>query len=164
MVDKRPHCSAQASVAPTSVMNFASAFGRALIGLLADRIGVSNAFFVSLMISALAQLVLWNLAEVYVMTMVFSAVVGASSGNFVSLLAPVIAEMFGTQKLATLSGLLILFNLVGNFSGPPLACAILSATGSWHATISFSGGVRILGAAFFLYAQLKKEPRILAVY
>lgn len=64
-------------------MNFSSAFGRVVIGLVADRIGVSNAFLGSLVISALAQLILWNLAEGYVMTMVFSAVVGASSGNFV---------------------------------------------------------------------------------
>ncbi|KAG8981353.1 hypothetical protein FRB94_011219 [Tulasnella sp. JGI-2019a] len=161
-LEKCPNISPQLSVAPTSVMNFSSAFGRILIGLVADRIGVSNAFFASLMISALAQLVLWNLAEGYAMIMVFSVIVGASSGNFISLLAPMIAEIFGTQKLATLSGLLIFFNLPGNFSGGPLASAIFSATGSWHATISISGGVQIAAAACFLYARLIRKSKIVS--
>ncbi|KAG9000239.1 hypothetical protein FRB93_012779 [Tulasnella sp. JGI-2019a] len=160
-VEKCPNISSQLSVAPTSVMNFASAFGRALMGLLADRIGVSNAFFISLVISALGQLILWNLAKGYAMIMIFSVVVGASSGNFVSLLAPVVAELFGTKKLATLSGLLILFNLPGNFSGPPVASAVLSATGSWHAAISFSGGVQIIAAICFIFALIKRDRSVI---
>ncbi|KAG8992290.1 hypothetical protein FRB93_002396 [Tulasnella sp. JGI-2019a] len=162
-VDKCLNISPQLSVAPTSVMNFSSAIGRALIGLIADRIGVSNVFFASLTIAALSQLVLWNLAEGYAMIVVFSVIVGASSGNFISLLAPMIAEIYGTQKLATLSGLLIFFNLPGNFSAAPLASAILSATGSWHAAISFSGGAQIISAACFLYARLKCKPRTPAI-
>ncbi|KAG8992291.1 hypothetical protein FRB94_011223 [Tulasnella sp. JGI-2019a] len=158
-MEKCPNISSQLSVAPASVMNFSSGFGRILVGFLADRVGLSNAFFASLTVAVIAQLVLWNLAEGYTMIMVFSVVVGASSGNFLSLLAPMIAEIYGTQKLATLSGLLSFFNLPGSFSGAPLATAILSASGSWHAAISFSGGAQIISAGCFLYARLKRRPR-----
>ncbi|KAG8922166.1 hypothetical protein FRC01_014383, partial [Tulasnella sp. 417] len=152
--EKIPNISAQMSVAPTAVMNFSSAIGRTVVGLTADRIGVTNAFIGSIFISATAQLVLWNLAESYAVIMVFSVVVGAFGGCFISLLAPVTGQLFGTSKLATLTGLLILFNLPGNLAGAPLAGAILSATGrNWHAAASYSGSVQIVGLCVFLYGQ-----------
>ncbi|KAG9043339.1 hypothetical protein FS837_009735 [Tulasnella sp. UAMH 9824] len=143
------------SVAPTAVMNFSSAIGRTVVGLTADRIGVTNAFIASIFLSASAQLVLWNLANSYAVIMVFSVIVGAFGGCFISLLAPVTAQLFGTSKLATLTGLLIMFNLPGNLAGAPLAGAILSATGrNWHAAVSYSGAVQLAGVCVFLYAQL----------
>lgn len=81
--DKVPHISAQMSVAPTAVMNFSSAIGRTVVGLTADRIGVTNAFIGSIFISATGQLVLWNLAENYAVIMVTSVVVGAFGGCFI---------------------------------------------------------------------------------
>ncbi|KAG9000655.1 hypothetical protein FRB94_005308 [Tulasnella sp. JGI-2019a] len=163
-LEKVPGISPQLSVAPTAVMNFSSALVRIIIGLCADRVGYANAFFCAIMISATSQLVLWNLAESYAAIMVLSVLVGGFGGCYTSLLAPVIARTFGTQKLATLSGLLILFNLPGNLAGPPLAGAILSATGNWHAAITYSGGVQVVGALCFLYSRLKREPRIFAIY
>ncbi|KAG8842704.1 hypothetical protein FRB96_004822 [Tulasnella sp. 330] len=153
-LDKVPNISTQLSVAPVAVMNFSSAIGRIAVGLVADRIGVANATFGAIMVSSLAQLVLWNLAEGYAMIMILSVLVGCFGGCFISLLAPVIARIFGTRKLATLSGLLVLFNLPGNFGGPPLAGAILSATGNWHAAITYAGGVQMVGGLCFLYAFL----------
>ncbi|KIO32686.1 hypothetical protein M407DRAFT_66305 [Tulasnella calospora MUT 4182] len=111
--EKISHISAQMSVAPTAVMNFSSAIGRTAVGLTADRIGVTNAFIGSIFLSAVAQLVLWNLAESYAVIMAFSVVEGAFGGCFISLLAPVTAQLFGTSKLATLTGLLVMFNLPG---------------------------------------------------
>ncbi|KAG8905735.1 hypothetical protein FRB99_008372 [Tulasnella sp. 403] len=109
--DKVSTASPQLTAAPTAVMNFSSAIGRTVVGLTADRIGVTNAFIGSIVISSLSQLILWNLAEGYVLIMISSVLVGAFGGCFISLLAPVTAQLFGTEKLATLSGLLILFNL-----------------------------------------------------
>ncbi|KAG8951096.1 hypothetical protein FRC04_006755 [Tulasnella sp. 424] len=163
--DKVPHISAQMSVAPTAVMNFSSAIGRTVVGLTADRIGVTNAFIGSILISATGQLVLWNLAESYAVIMVTSVVVGAFGGCFISLLAPVTAQLFGTSKLATLTGLLVMFNLPGNLAGAPLAGAILSATNrNWHAAISYSGAVQLAGVCVFLYARIKRQPKIFTVF
>ncbi|KAG8910240.1 hypothetical protein FRC00_008588, partial [Tulasnella sp. 408] len=81
--DKIPNTSAQMSVAPTAVMNFSSAIGRTVVGLTADRIGVTNAFIGSIILSAVAQLVIWNLAETYAVIMVFSVVEGAFGGCFI---------------------------------------------------------------------------------
>lgn len=59
------------------------AIGRTAVGLTADRIGVTNAFIGSIVISALAQLILWNLAETYVAIMAFSVLVGLFGGCFI---------------------------------------------------------------------------------
>lgn len=64
-------------------MNFSSAIGRITVGLFADRIGVANATFGAILISALAQLVLWNLAEGYPMIMILSVIVGCFGGCFI---------------------------------------------------------------------------------
>ncbi|KAG9018286.1 hypothetical protein FRB90_011616 [Tulasnella sp. 427] len=163
--EKIPHISPQLSVAPTAVMNFSSAIGRTLVGLTADRIGVTNAFIGSIIISASAQLVLWNLAESFAVIMIFSVIVGAFGGCFISLLAPVTAQLFGTSRLATLTGLLVLFNMPGNLAGAPLAGAILSATNrNWHAAASYSGSVQIVGVSLFLYARLKRQPKIFTAF
>ncbi|KAG8974310.1 hypothetical protein FRC05_007616 [Tulasnella sp. 425] len=146
--DKIPNISAQRSVAPTAVMNFSSAIGRTVVGLTADRIGVTNAFIGSIFLSAIAQLVVWNLAESYAAIMASLKL----TLRLQSLLAPVTAQLFGTSKLATLTGLFMMFNLPGHLAGPPLAGAILSATNrNWHAAVSYAGAVQVVGVCAFLY-------------
>jgi len=108
-----PNVSSQLSVAPVAVLNFAMAFGRTIIGLTGDRIGVTNAFIGSCVISGLSQMLVWNFATSYTPIIVFAVLQGAFGGCFISLVAPVSAQLFGTEKLATLSGLLILFNSPG---------------------------------------------------
>ncbi|KAG8951099.1 hypothetical protein FRC04_006758 [Tulasnella sp. 424] len=150
--DKIPNISAQKSVAPTAVMNFSSAIGRTVVGLTGDRIGVTNAFIGSIFLSAIAQLVVWNLAESYAAIMVFSVF-------------EVTAQLFGTSKLATLTGLFMMFNLPGHLAGAPLAGAILSATNrNWHAAVSYSGAVQVVGVCVFLYARVRRQPKIFTVF
>jgi len=86
------------------------AVGRTVIGLFGDRIGVVNAFIVSALLSGLSQLLVWNFASSFTAIIIFAVIQGAFGGCFVSLIAPVSAQLFGIEKLATLSGLLILFN------------------------------------------------------
>lgn len=68
--------SAQYTVLPSSIMNFSSALGRSLVGLVADCIGPANAFILAVLISALSQLLIWNFAYNYVAIMVFSVLFG----------------------------------------------------------------------------------------
>jgi len=152
-------------------------FGRILVGLMGDKIGVTNSFILSSLISGLAQLFLWNFANSFTAITIFAVAQGAFGGCFISLVAPVSAQLYGTDKLATLSGLLILFNgpgtfefhgstwpmsypnygfiipnRLGNLAGAPLYGTLLDATNrNWHAGITLSGGCQLLGAATILY-------------
>jgi hypothetical protein len=76
-VSRIPTLSPQYTVLPSSIMNFSSALGRSLVGLVADSIGPANAFIMAVLISALSQLFIWNFAYNYVTIMVFSVIFGA---------------------------------------------------------------------------------------
>ncbi|KAG8935593.1 hypothetical protein FRC02_007521 [Tulasnella sp. 418] len=164
-MEKVPMISPQLSVAPLSVLNFSSALGRVVVGFVADKAGYTNAFMASVFMNTAAQLLIWNLAESYATILIFAVIVGSIGGCFLSLLAPVGAQLFGPEKLAALSGLLILFNLPGNLAGSPIAGAILSASNrNWHAAICYNGAIQALGVLSFLYARFKKQPKLFAVY
>jgi hypothetical protein len=71
--EKIPYLSSRLANLPIPIMSFASAIGRMVVGLVADRVGFMNAFIVVISISAFSQLVLWNVAaESYAGIMVFS--------------------------------------------------------------------------------------------
>ncbi|KAG8787540.1 hypothetical protein FRC12_015463 [Ceratobasidium sp. 428] len=112
-ISKLRHSPRLASL-PISIMNFASAIGRTTVGLTADRIGYLNAFILMVSISAFSQAVLWNFAaDTYAGVMAFSVMFGLSGPCYVSLITPVAVTLYGTQNLATLTGLLTLASLPG---------------------------------------------------
>lgn len=47
------------------LLNFGAASGRASVGFVADRIGPVNALLISVTISGLAQLLIWNFVNTY---------------------------------------------------------------------------------------------------
>ncbi|KZT55897.1 MFS general substrate transporter [Calocera cornea HHB12733] len=150
---------------PAAVMNFSAALGRSTIGLLADRIGVLNAFIGSVFIAGCVQLLLWNFAHSFGVIIVFSIACGFFGAAFISLVSVLGAKLFGVRNLAALSGILMLFNMPGQAGGSPLVGAILAASGNnWHAPICFSGLCCVVGAFIMVPARLAKEKRIFAVY
>jgi MFS family permease len=111
--DMHPSISPQLATLPVALMNFSAAAGRTMIGYTADRIGPTNSLILAVTCSGLSQLLFWNFATGYGAIVTFVIIYGFFGGCFISLLTPVAARMFGTAKLATLSGLLILFNAPG---------------------------------------------------
>ena len=108
--------------------------------------------------------------------MAFGIMYGFVCGCFLSLSPAVAAQLYGSGRLAGLSGLLLLFNLpgmcldliptcailttsvyhlsahTGNSAGAPLGGAILSATGgNWVAVSVYSGTLQIVGGLVLLY-------------
>ncbi|EUC60313.1 MFS transporter [Rhizoctonia solani AG-3 Rhs1AP] len=159
-----PSTSPQLASLPISVMNFSSAVGRTTVGLVADQIGFVNAFILTATISAFSQAILWNLTtHTYAGAIVFSVIFGLTGPCYVSLTTPIAASLYGTQSLATLTGLLNISGLPGALSGPPIGGYILKASGrNWHLLACYSGVVQFAGVICVLYARFKREPRILA--
>lgn len=105
--------------------------------------------------------------------MAFGIMYGLVCGCFISLSPAVAAQLYGSGRLAGLSGLLLLFNLpggsslaafcanrvqtgrralLGNSAGAPLSGALLNATGrNWLAVSLYSGSLQIVGACVLLY-------------
>ncbi|EJT97285.1 MFS general substrate transporter [Dacryopinax primogenitus] len=177
---KLPHLSPTSLSIPLAINNFFSALGRTLVGRLADRIGVINAFVISVTLSGLSQLLIWRWVESYAGIMGFAIVFGFFGGCFISLATPLAASLFGVHNLATLSGMLLVFNLPGNTAGAPIFGAILRAgaggtsTGdggaggagageNWNGAIVFSGMIQLVGVLCICYARIRKAPRVFAI-
>ncbi|KAI0772349.1 major facilitator superfamily domain-containing protein [Trametes elegans] len=164
-VEKVPDASALLAAMPVVVLNLSAAVGRTLVGFVADRFGPVNSLFLSVVLSGLSQLLVWMFVTSYAGIMVFATLYGLVCGCFLSLMSAVLARVYGADRLAGLSGLLLLFNAPGYAGGAPIAGAILGATGNnWRVVAGYGGSVQILGALALLYARLASEPRVFAVY
>ncbi|KAH9922209.1 major facilitator superfamily domain-containing protein [Fomitopsis serialis] len=165
VIDVMPGTSDFFSVLPLMLLNFGAAAGRTSVGFIADRIGPVNAMLISVGISGLAQLLIWNFVRSYSGIIAFGIIYGFFCGCFISLTPAVCAQLYGSDRLAGLSGITLFFNLPGNAAGAPLGGAILSGTGgNWHAVACYSGGMQVLGVLLMLYARFKKERKLFAVY
>ncbi|KAI8990391.1 major facilitator superfamily domain-containing protein [Trametes punicea] len=163
--DKLPNISDLLAVLPVTMLNFSAAAGRTVIGFLADRVGPVNALWTVIMLSGLTQLLVWTFVSNYAGIMAFGIMYGFVCGCFLSLAPAVAAQLWGAGRLAGLSGLMLLFNLPGNAAGAPIGGAILNATGNnWTAVSCYSGGLQVLGATMLLYARLRRQPKVFAVY
>lgn len=94
-------------------MNYSAAIGRILVGFGADYMGPVNTLMLSILISGLAQVFIWDFASGLPSIIVFAVLYGFWGGVVISLLPPAAAQLFGHKQLANLSGLLILSNLPG---------------------------------------------------
>ncbi|PCH43185.1 MFS general substrate transporter [Wolfiporia cocos MD-104 SS10] len=164
-LDKLPHLSDFLSTLPLTLLNLSAATGRTSVGFIADRIGPVNALWISITMSGLTQLLLWNFVHTYAGIIAFGIIYGFFCGCFISLSPAVAAQLYGADRLAGLSGLLLMFNLPGNAAGAPIGGAILQRSGgNWQAMACYSGAMQIAGAILLLYARFKKQPKLIAKY
>ncbi|KAG0210340.1 hypothetical protein BGX28_009392 [Mortierella sp. GBA30] len=156
-----------------SFLNGASFFGRFIGGIFGDRFGLVNLLLVCVTASALTTLVVWMFATTLPVLLVYVILYGLMGGGFISLLAPVLAEQFGTASLTILVGVTFGVNGLGSLTGTPIAAAILSTisgpavndehgipqvvnNGSgYKGAIGFIGGSMALAALVFFYLKCK---------
>ncbi|KAF8927103.1 hypothetical protein BGZ58_010631 [Dissophora ornata] len=143
-----------------SFLNGASFIGRFAGGVFGDRFGLINLMLFCATASALTTLVVWMLASSSLaVLLVYVILYGVLGGGFISLLAPVLAEQFGTNSLTILVGVTFGVNGLGSLTGTPIATAILSSLGgngnAYKGAIGFIGGVMALGAVVIFYLKCK---------
>jgi len=148
------------SALSVTMLDVSSGIGRCSTGFVADKIGVANALFVVVLLSGLLQLLVWNFVYTYPGIMAMSILYGFVGVCFWSLATPVAAHFYGTDNLATLTGLIFMFAAPGEITGPTIGGAIYAATSSWHYVIAFSGSIQILGALCLLYARFRRQPKL----
>ncbi|KAF9912762.1 hypothetical protein BX616_010234 [Lobosporangium transversale] len=156
-----------------SFLNGASFFGRFAGGIFGDRFGLVNLTLFCVATSALTTLLIWMFATTLPVLLVYVILYGLMGGGFISLLAPVLAEQFGTGSLTILVGVTFGVNGFGSLTGTPIAAAILASLGggessgddgtaqgpvnlhAYKGTIGFIGGIMALGAVVFVYLKCK---------
>jgi MFS family permease len=140
------------------VLNGCTALGRVMLGYGADKVGHLPMLIASLFVAGCACLVLWTLATSFVWLLVFSIVFGLGISG-VTVASVICADLFGTDKLATVTGLQSMSYGITTLVGTPLATVMISATDSYLGAILFAGGMLVLGgvaAGGVLYLSKKQ--------
>jgi len=140
-----------------SVIGASSMIGRLAIGGFSDRIGGKQGFvlcFLPLIASLIAMLAIdsaWPLFAVV-------ALYGFAHGGLFTIVAPTIAEFFGTRGHGAIFGAIVFFGTIGGALGPILAGRIFDATGSYNPAFVTLAGMAALGLALVL--SLPKPDRM----
>ena len=138
-----------------TVIGGASIVGRLTVGTFVDRIGGRNAYVLSLV-----PLVTGLLALLAVGThgLLFAAVAvyGFAHGGLFTVVAPTVAEYFGTRTHGAIFGGIVFFGTLGAAVGPAMAGWIFDVTGSYDYAFT---GLAVMGAlGLALVVSLPSRP------
>ena len=108
-------------------------------------------------------LLLWYLAgaggsaSVLLLT-IFAIVFGIGYGGYVSMIAPIIAEYFGTARIGSLLGIFMSSIAIGAFFGPWLMGQAFDTWGSYDIPIIASGLLGLVATAAAMMMPAKAYP------
>ena len=131
----------------------ASIAGRFVMGGAGDRIG-NKAALVICFVCLASSLVWLQLADQLWMLFLFALVYGFAHGGFFTLIAPLIAELFGTRSHGVIFGIVAFAATVGGSLGPVTAGYLFDITGSYGIIFGILTGMGIVG----LIAALTLKP------
>ena len=141
-----------------STMGAVSAVGRLLVGQFSDKIGGRNAYILCFVPLILALVLLILVRDHYVLFAVI-ALYGFAHGGFFTVVAPTIAESFGTKALGTIFGPVVFCGTCAGAVSPIVLGWIYDTQGSY--VIGFAGlaGLATLGP---ILATTLKRGRVAA--
>jgi len=122
----------------TAINNACNAIGKIGVGLVADRIGRINSFFLTTLISAAATLGLWvsstqlgtsNELVGRALFITFTVLYGLFASAFVSLFSPVLVELFGLEAIPRVSGTMYMMQGAAAIIGTPVAGVLVPENG-----------------------------------
>ncbi|KAF7553128.1 hypothetical protein G7Z17_g3870 [Cylindrodendrum hubeiense] len=136
------------------ILNAASLFGRIIPGILSDKLGRFNIFFVVSSLTAILILALWIPASSNAAIIIFAAFFGFSSGAFISLGPVLVAQISPIQKIGMRQGLLYFMMSIGALTTSPIGGAIMaSQNGSYWGVKVFAGVMCAAGSVLVLLAR-----------
>ncbi|KAK1467195.1 hypothetical protein CMEL01_11188 [Colletotrichum melonis] len=131
----------------SAVFMLGQAVGRPAIGRLSDRFGRTNVTLLMTLVTGILSLVFWVNAKSFEALITFAFVVGLPAGVFWVNTAPVIAEVLGTENLASGLSLLWLMMVVPSTVSAPVALVIYMRTGTYLGAQLFTGFTFLAAAA-----------------
>ncbi|EPQ27809.1 uncharacterized protein PFL1_04554 [Pseudozyma flocculosa PF-1] len=146
-----------------SILNASSMFGRALPGLVADKVGRINVLLPHIAISAVL-LIFFPLCVNVGGLVAFAVIFGFTSGCYVSLIPACCAQLGSTATVGTRNGMMFMVGSLGGLFGTPISGAILGDAPDydWWGTAAFSFATVLVGSfaiATSRYFALNKQLR-----
>jgi MFS family permease len=136
-----------------SVVGGASIAGRFVMGGAGDRIGNKSALVICFL-CLISSLVWLQLALQFWMLFLFAMVYGFAHGGFYALVAPLIADLFGTRSHGVILGIVLCVGTIGGSLGPVTAGYIFDITSSYGMVFGILTGMGIAG----LIASITLKP------
>ena len=112
------------------VIGISSLTGRILLTAASDHLGRRNSMIAMYFTMALSFLLWYIAGNITVLTM-FAVFYGLGSGGYVAMIAPLIAEYFGTEKIGSILGCFMPNIALGGFFGPYLTGYAYDLWGSY---------------------------------
>ncbi|KAJ2047263.1 hypothetical protein IW146_003859 [Coemansia sp. RSA 922] len=148
--------SSQTASVLIAVSNGASLLGRIITGFTADHFGVLNSLILGLGVTSLSCLLLWPFATNVCMGVVMSIFYGFGTGGYWALAPLVAAKLFGVDRLASISGVILTVSAAGSWAGSPVANAMLERPGHGSDFIAVSTYAGSLWLAAFVLALVNR--------
>ncbi|KAG0247186.1 hypothetical protein BG011_001893, partial [Mortierella polycephala] len=138
------------------ILNGASLVGRLSLGFVTDRVGRINMLFLCALVSGLSILCIWSVATSLQILAVFAVIYGFTCGGYFSVIPSVIAEIYGLDRLTTVTGLLYGSIGLGYLIGSPVSGLLLDITKpntNYIYVVIFSGGSMTLSSFALFYLK-----------
>ncbi|CAM1508849.1 Fc.00g025880.m01.CDS01 [Cosmosporella sp. VM-42] len=145
------------------ILNAASLFGRIFSGIMGDKIGRYNIFVVVCYLTAIWIVALWIPCSTTGGIIAFAALFGFCSGAYVSLIAPLVAQISPLPEIGFRTGIVFFISSIGGLTTNPINGAILSGSGGWTGIKVFAGVFCFAGTTFILIARIYRTGWKLAV-
>ena len=129
-----------------AIIGASSLFGRVVLTAASDRIGRRNSM-VAMYLAMAAGFMIWRFAgDDTTWLTVFAVLFGVGYGGYVAMIAPILAEYYGIQRIGSLLGCFMSSIAVGGAFGPWLAGHAFDTFGSYDLPILMVGGLGFLAA------------------
>ena len=136
------------------ILTSCSIFGRIVPGIIADRFGRFNVMIIITYLSAIFCLAVWIPVNNTAGILVFMIIFGFSSGAFVSLVPPMIAQISEITQIGTRVGTAYSIMSFGALTGSPIGGAIAKAQdGKFLGLQLFCGFAMLAGATTLVVAR-----------
>ncbi|KAI8866122.1 MFS general substrate transporter, partial [Ramicandelaber brevisporus] len=112
-----------------SFANIGAIVGKIGGGYMADSIGVFNTNLLMSIISAISFFAVWLPFATAASTVAFSIVYGLASGAQLALLVVMLAKIYGTDRLPSISGLILFFGGIALLPSAPVAGVLVDKVG-----------------------------------
>lgn len=145
------------------ILNSASLFGRIFSGLAGDRIGRYNIFIIVCYLTGIWILALWIPCNTTGGVIAFAALFGFCSGAYVSLIAPLVAQISPISEIGFRTGLVFLLSSIGGLTTNPISGAIIDRPNGWVGVKVFGGVFCLVGTTFILAARIHRTGWKLAI-
>lgn len=137
-----------------SIIGGASVVGRVGIGYVKSSGGALRLYKSSILAMA-ASYSIWLVSPGFTWLVVFAATLGLAYGVRISLVAPVLIELFGAKQLGALLGTFFTGTGVAGLAGPMLASFVADHWGSHAAGITVAIVLGVLGYVFALPLKVR---------